>query len=359
MKQLIKPRVLKEGDTVALISLSCGAAAAFPERYRQGKRQLAESFGLKLVETPHALLSNETLYQHPEFRLSDLMAAFENPAVQGIICNIGGDDTNRLIPLMNEAHYRAIRNNPKVFMGFSDTTVNHFMCYHAGVSSFYGGCTLFTFAENGGIPDYTVQAMKKALFSTKPIGVLPESPDFIVDTANWHDTNFPVRPRRKGTGWRYVQGTQKGRGRLIGGCFDSIVVSLNGTPLMPAPSDFENTVLFLENSEEMPSVVAVREWLRLLGVCGILNRLSGILFARPGNDLFKTTAEADAWVARYPDYDQAFLDACREFGCTHLPIVTNVDFGHTMPQLVLPYGAMCEIDPAAHTVSILENTVVD
>lgn len=195
MTPLMKPKKLNQGDTVATISLSWGGASVFPERYQQGKRQIEETFGLKVIETPHALDKSEEIYNHPENRLSDLMWAFQNPDIKGIICNIGGDDTNRLLPLMNEEHFQIIHDNPKVFIGFSDTTVNHFMCYQSGLSSFYGGCTLFTFAENGGIPPYTIDATKKALFSTEQIGILPESPEFIIDTASWSDTSFPVCPR--------------------------------------------------------------------------------------------------------------------------------------------------------------------
>ncbi len=358
MKQLIKPKKLNRGDTVATISLSWGSASVFPERYQQGKHQIEETFGLKVVETPHALDSAVDIYKHTENRLADLMGAFQNPDIKGIICNIGGDDTNRLLPLMNENHFQIIHDNPKVFIGFSDTTVNHFMCYRAGLSSFYGGCTLFTFAENGGIPAYTVDATKKVLFSAAPIGVLPESSEFIIDTANWSDTTFPVRPRRKGTPWRYIQGNEPVQGRLIGGCFDSLIQSINGTSLFPLLTDFGNTILFLEICEDMPTVACVKMWLRLLGVEGILHKIKGILFARPGNDLWNNIAEADAWVAKYPEYDKALLEVCAEFGRTDMPIVTNMDFGHTMPQLVLPYGAICEINPTQKTVNILESSVV-
>ncbi len=357
MKKLIKPKALKRGDTVALISLSSGLPAAFPERYRQGKRQLEETFGLKVVETAHSLCSSQELFDHPEWRLEDMMSAFQDPNINGIISNIGGDDTNRLWPLMREEHLKIIHDNPKVFMGFSDTTINHFMCYQAGLSSFYGGANLFTFAENGGIPAYTVETMQKALFSSEPMGVLPESKEFIIDTVDWGDLNPAVRPRRKGDGWHYIQGTKTIQGRLIGGCFDSLITSINGTTLMPAVAEFEGAVLFLECCEEMPTPLCVRIWLRLLGVMGILGKINGLLVGRPGNDIFKSKEEADAWLARWPEYEQVYLDACAEFGRQDLPIVANMDFGHTMPQLVLPYGALCEINPCAKQVRILENAV--
>ena len=86
MKTLIKPRALKPGDTIASISLSSGSAGLFPKRYEQGVKQIEESFGVKVIPTPHALCTPEEVYEHPEWRLSDFMWAFENPEVKGNVC---------------------------------------------------------------------------------------------------------------------------------------------------------------------------------------------------------------------------------------------------------------------------------
>lgn len=357
MKQLIKPKALKAGDTIAAITLSYGAAGQFPKRYAQGARQIEESFGVKVIPTPHALDAPEAVYNHPEARLSDLMGAFENPAVQGIICNIGGDDTIRLLRLMDERHFEIIRANPKVFLGISDSTVNHFMCYWAGLGSFYSACLMFGYAENGGIPEIMVENTKKTLFSTEPAGVLPESKEFIVDAIDWALENPPVRPRLPSTPWRYIQGEKPARGPLIGGCTDVLVPFLSGTPLWPRPEEFEGAILFLENSEEQPPPAWVKYWLRNLGAQGILEKINGILFARPGSGFFKDAAERDAWLKQYPDFDAVILQVLKEYGRADMPVVTNMDFGHTVPQLILPYGVTAEINPAAKTVALVESAV--
>lgn len=69
MKELIIPQALKQGDTLAAITLSFGAAGRFPNRYQQGVRQIEESFGVKVVPTPHALCSSEDIYTHPDWWL--------------------------------------------------------------------------------------------------------------------------------------------------------------------------------------------------------------------------------------------------------------------------------------------------
>jgi len=357
MKTLIKPKALKSGDTIASISLSAGLAGLFPHRYQQGVKQIEESFGIKVIPTPHALHSEDEIYNHPDWRLEDMMWAFENPEVKGILSNIGGDDTVRLLPLMNEKHFETIRNNPKIFMGLSDTTVNHMMCFKAGLTSFYSPSLLFGYAENGGIPDIMVENTKKTLFSTAPVGVLPESKEFIVESIDWKIENPPKRERLPSTPWRYIQGDKTVSGSLIGGCTDVLMNTIIGTKLWPDLDDFNDAILFLENSEERPPADWLLYWLRNLGAQGILDRISGILFARPGSGSFASKKEEQDWIAKYPEFDEALLKGLKEFGRTDLPVVTNMDYGHTLPQLILPYGVKAEINPNKKTVSLLESGV--
>ena len=357
MKELIIPQALKQGDTIAAITLSYGAAGRFPDRYQQGMQQIEEAFGVKVVSSPHALCSPEDIYTHLDWRLEDMMWAFKNPNIKGIICNIGGDDTIRLLDLMTDEHFAVIRNNPKVFLGISDSTVNHLMCFKAGLRSYYSASLLFGYAENGGIPDIMVQNTKKTLFETAPIGQLPCSDIFIVDYVDWSSVDQPKRPRIPTDGPIFIQGSQTVRGRLIGGCTDVLMMMVVGTKLWPSLQDFDNAVLFLENSEERPSPEHLLYWLRNLGAQGILKRINGLLFARPGNDKFADEADKQNWLATYPKFDEVILKALKEYGREDLPVITNMDYGHTVPQLILPYGAMCEINPVAKKVSILESGV--
>jgi cell division protein FtsI/penicillin-binding protein 2 len=72
----------------------------------------------------------------------------------------------------------------------------------------------------------------------------------------------------------------------------------------------------------------------------------------------KNKEEEQKWLAKYPDFDKAILKGLKEFGRTDLPVVTNMDYGHTLPQLILPYGVMAEINPEKKTVSLLESGVI-
>src|SRR5687768_12744394 len=114
-----KPRHLQPGDKVAAVSLSWGGPAAVPGRYQAGKEQLEQEFHLHVVETTHALRSPEWLAKNPKARAEDLLEAFADPSIKAIISTIGGDDSVRLLPHLD---LKVLRDNPKIFLGYSDTT---------------------------------------------------------------------------------------------------------------------------------------------------------------------------------------------------------------------------------------------
>jgi muramoyltetrapeptide carboxypeptidase LdcA involved in peptidoglycan recycling len=345
---LLKPPKLQPGDTVAVVSLSWGGAGAFPPRYQAGKRQLQELFGVRVCESRHALKSADWLARNPQARAEDLMEAFADPSINAIVSAIGGEDSIRTLPYLD---LDVIRKHPKIFMGYSDTTITHMACYCAGLGSFYGPAILAGFAENGGIFPYTAASVHRTLFSSKPIGVIPPNRDgWTVEFLDWARPELQTQRRalQPSTGWRWIQGEGVAAGRLIGGCLE-VLDWLRGTAFWPDRAAWRNAILFLETSEEAPPPTYVARFLRSLAAMAILPRLSGILFGRPGG-------------AMPPDQHSAYDEAIRrvvrdEYGLSALPIVTNMDFGHTDPIMVLPYGVPAQIDCTRQTFTILESAV--
>lgn len=129
---LVKPSRLKSGDKVATISLSWGGAGDddILWRYNIGKKRLEEEFGLKVIEMPQTLCGTEFIYNHPEKRAEDLMLAFKDKSIKAIFSCIGGDESIRMLPFID---FDIIRNNPKAFIGYSDTTITHMICLKAGI----------------------------------------------------------------------------------------------------------------------------------------------------------------------------------------------------------------------------------
>jgi len=166
---MIKPKKLKRGDKIATISLSWGGAGDIPFRYEAAKEQLQKQFDLEVVETKHSLKPSDWIYKNPKARAEDLMEALEDKSIKAIFSNIGGEESVRTLPYID---LEIIKNNPKIFIGFSDTTVTHFCFYKAGITSFYGTSTLVGFAENGGMHQYQIDDINRSLFSSEIIGAI-------------------------------------------------------------------------------------------------------------------------------------------------------------------------------------------
>ncbi len=347
---MLKPPKLNPGDKVAAITLSWGGAGLLPHRCEAGKRQLEDEFGLTVVETANALRDPEWISLNPQARADDLMQAFADPTIKAIISMIGGDDSIRILSYLD---LDVIRSNPKIFMGFSDTTVTHFACWKAGLSSFYGPSFMAGFAENGGMFPYMIDSVRRTLFSAEPIGqFLPNTDGWTVEFLDWADPANQNRKRQLNptTGWRWLQGQGKARGHLMGGCLE-VMDWLRGTDYFPPVTDWSDSILFIETSEESPSPHQVTCMLRPLAAMGVFKLLSGILMGRPGGNIPSE---------RFTEYDEALLKiVVDEEGLTELPIITNMDFGHTDPMLILPYGVQTEINCDTQQVTILEGAVTD
>jgi muramoyltetrapeptide carboxypeptidase LdcA involved in peptidoglycan recycling len=332
---------------VATVSLSWGGPSVFPYRYQIGVQQLEEEFGLQVVEMPNTLKEADWLARNPKARADDLMQAFDDPSIKGIFATIGGEDSIRLLPFID---FNIIRNNPKIFLGYSDTTISHLMCYKAGLASFYGPCIMVEFAENCGMMPYVVKSLRRTLFSSEAIGEVKPSDGWVFEGPSWADpANQQIRRNlNPPTGWKFLQGSGIHRGHLVGGCLE-VLDWTRGTELFP--DDWEAAILFMETSEEAPPPEYVARTLRVFAAMGILSKLSGILFGRPGGSLPPE---------KFEDYDRAILQVVKEEqGLDELPIITYMDFGHTSPMFVLPYGVQAEMDMDHQRFSIIENAVED
>ena len=348
MPTLIKPNALRTGDRIACVSSSWGGPGTFPHRYGAGKRQLEAAFGVEVVEMPHTLAAPDFVADHPEARAADLMRAFKDPDIHGIVSSIGGDESIRILPWLD---LDVIRHHPKPYLGYSDSTVTHFACFAAGIVSFYGPSVMSGFAENAGLFPYLEDAVRKTLFQTNAVGELePNRDGWTVERLDWADPALQTKPRVRQpcTGWRFARGRGVYEGPLIGGCLESVNF-LRGTAIWPAPERWSGAVLFLETSEEAPSPTLLARELRTYAAMGILERLSAILLGRPGGNVPLEAFEA---------YDDAVTQVLDEHGIDDIGVVTGMDFGHTDPMLVLPYGISARIDCDARTVSLTEPAVL-
>lgn len=342
---LIKPVMLKLGDKIAAISLSWGGAGDedILWRYEVGKKRLEEDFGLQVIELNSTLKGTGYVYNHPEERAKDLMGAFKDSSIRGIFSCIGGDESIRILPYID---YEIIRKNPKIFIGYSDSTVTHFICMKAGISSFYGPAILSEFAENIKMFDYTKEHINKALFNDTPIGNIKSSEIWTSEYLPWEVKNkFISRKVSSNTGYELLQGSGRVQGHLIGGCID-VLEMLKGTEVWPDVKLWKNGILFLETSEDKLEPTYVEYWLRNYGAQGILQNINGIIFGKPYDNVY------------YEEYRKVFIKVIREeLKLKDLPILFNVNFGHTAPIITIPYGAKAEINCEEKKFSIVESGV--
>ncbi|MGC2657130.1 MAG: S66 peptidase family protein [Bryobacteraceae bacterium] len=341
---MIKPRALRRGDRIAAISLSAGWPNVFPKAYCDGKRQMEEAFGVQVMESRHALASPDWLAAHPEARAEDLMEVLRDESIRGIVSTIGGEESIRILPFLDLS---VIRENPKIFIGYSDTTVTHFAFLKAGVTSFYGPSLMAGFDENGGLLSYMADSVRQVLFgsSISEAPIAPNQDAWTCGSFAWGDRkrNEKPRPFQRCSGWRWLQGEGRHRGHLVGGCLE-VVDWLRGTPVWPDQSIWRDSIVFLETSEDAPSVTAVVRMLRALAATGALRETRGILFGRPYGE-----------EAMFEEYDGAILQVLAELGLGSLPLVTRMDFGHTDPKFIVPYGVDAEVNCDAQQIRLLES----
>ncbi|CAA9553182.1 MAG: Microcin C7 self-immunity protein mccF [uncultured Truepera sp.] len=340
----IKPPKLQAGDTVAAISLSSGAAGEFPQVYRVAKQNVEQTLGVRLIETPNALRDNGWLYRNPEARADDLHWALQNPEVKGMVSTIGGCESVRVLPFVNP---ELIRANPKVLLGYSDTTVTQLAFLNAGVVSLYGPSLMSGFADLEAFP-YAETWAKRLLGGWH--GPYEASETWTEDLSDWNATDFEAEVARSKTlhpgGWRWLQGEMRADGHVIGGCIE-VLEMLKGTRFWPSSELWRGAVLFFETSEDRPSPDQVEYWLRNYATQGILGEAAALLIARP-RGYTPEQKEALRCVVK-----KVLLEVDR----ADMPVVTDVDIGHTSPMMTLPLGCRVAVDAEKRTVELLEPAV--
>lgn len=342
--ELIKPGRLRAGDRVAVMSTSFGAAALFPHVFDRGLAHLRETFGLEIVEYPTARMSPDELWRHPERRAEDLNRAFADPDVRAIITSIGGDDSVRILPYLDA---EVARLHPKIILGYSDTSTQLIFYHLAGLVTFNGPSVMAGFAQLRHFPD-TAQHIRDLLFEPTEQYDYRPSTRWVDGYVDWTSTTDgdELSDFRAHDGWHWLQGAAPVEGRLFGGCFETLE-SLKGTRFWPSPDFWAGRVVFLDGSEDTPSIEQVTYWLRNYAAQGVFDDASALLIGRA----------RDYTTEQKHELDRAVLKVVADECGADLPVVTNLDFGHTDPQWILPLGCRLQVDPGLRTLRLLEPAV--
>lgn len=329
--------------TVAIVSLSSGILGENFVRHEVdlGVKRL-EHYGLNVRFMPHALMGLDYVSHHPEDRAADLLQAFRDPEIDMILCAIGGDDTYRLLPWLfdHDELKNAVTN--KVFLGFSDTTVNHFMLHKVGLRSFYGQAFLPDVCElDRDMLPYTRMYFEELLSNGCIHAVTPS------DT--WYESRKDFGSDQLGTapvshadrGFELLQGDPVFSGKILGGCIDTLYDFFDGEryadmpllckkyDLFPSYDDWQGKILLLESSEELMPPEKYRKALRYLKDTGVFQAVSGVLIGKPMDQVYEQ------------EYKQALVE---EIDDPALPVVCNLNIGHATPRCIIPFGVNAVVD---------------
>lgn len=339
----IKPSRLKKGDTVAIVSPSWGGPSCFPLIYESGINEL-KKMGLKIKEYPTARADANLTYNNPKMRAKDINDAFADKEVKAIIATIGGDESIRILPYLNP---KIIKKNPKILIGYSDTTTLTTYCNQLGLVTLNGPSIMAGFSQIRSLPLEFKNHLINFLFHPSINMKYAPYKEYHNGYLDWSkkENVGKVMPGIKTKGWKVLQGKGKVRGQLFGGCFE-VMEFMKGTKYWPKESFWKNKILFLETSEDKPTPTQVKWFLRNYGVQGIFKKINGLIIARARDYSDKENDEL---------YKHILDVVCKEFNYPNLPILVNFDFGHSDPQYIMPLGIKAEIDCDKISFKLIES----
>lgn len=342
MKQFVKLPKLKPGDQVAVISPSTGLPGIFPWVFELGLERLKNDFGLVPVEYATTRQMGSSLKD----RAKDIMAAFADPQNKAVFTSIGGSDQIQLIKYLDK---QVFLDNPKPFFGFSDNTQMHNFLWNLGIPSYYGGAIMTQFAMQGGMHSLTVNSLKRALFEEGEFE-LEVSTEYNDIGLNWADQeNLKMTRQLESNDGLVWDASTDAEGRLWGGCAESLIVQATAGKYLPSDEDIEGTVLFIETAEDIPEPWIVEYLLVGFGERGWFDKFQAVLVGRPKAWDFGKPNNAEQKADYRQQQQETVLKAVRQYNRT-IPVIQNLDLGHTDPQTSLPNGNMVRIDSTAKKI---------
>ncbi len=339
--RLQTPPKPKKGDTVRIISPSAGLLPFVPERLARATKVL-ESIGLHVQIAEHAAKNTGYVSASIEERVIDIHEAFRDTTCSIVFASIGGNHSNQLVKRLD---YDLIRNNPKVFIGYSDNTVLHYaMATQAGLQTYYGPCLINQFGEYPEVLPYTIEHFISEIMDQKSESVIKPSERYTDEILDWFAKDDMKRPRlfEKNSGFEWWR-----EGSATGWAYPFTIPSINhilGTPYAPNPS---GSILMVDIPEghtmhEGLSIADIDSYLTDLKLSGMLDSCNGIIVGRPYKYSAEMLSQLKEVLLRITD------------GNTY-PILANINLGHVDPVITVPIGSQVTIDSTHPDYFIIKN----
>ena len=342
MKQFVNLPKLAKGDQVAIISPSAGLPAIFPWVQDLGLERLQDIFGLLPMEYPTTRVMGAPL----EDRARDVMAAFADTKNKAVFTSIGGEDQIKLIKYLKP---QVFLDNPKPFFGFSDNTHLHNFLWNLGIPSYYGGAIMTQLAFQGQMNQMTINSLNHALFDDGEYE-LEVADNYCDEGLDWSVKENLTKTRKMepndGLIW---DGDANAEGILWGGRAESMIVQSTTGKYLPSNEDLEGTILFIETSENIPDHWVIDYLLTGFGERGWFDKFQAVIVGRPKSWDFNKQNDAKTKSVYRKTQRETVLKTVRDYN-QHIPVVQNLDFGHTDPQVLLPSGGKVKVSCSSHKI---------
>lgn len=313
---MVSPK-LKKGDGVRVVAPARSLAMPWiNDELKEIALQRFKELGLKLSFAKHVNEIDNFNSSSIKSRVSDLHDAFADKSIKLIITVIGGFNSNQLLPYLD---YDLIKTNPKILCGYSDITALANAIYaKTGLVTYYGP-HFFNFGNKKNF-DYTFEYFKKCLFYNKPFEIKPSS--------KWSDDKWANNQENRNFFendgfWIINKGGSEGK--IIGGnqCTFNL---LQGTEYMP---DIKNSILFLEDDHETHIATVDRDLQSIIHQPDF-KKVRALIFGR-----FQIATNMTQELLTQIVKSKKELNK--------IPVIANVDFGHTSPQITFPIGGTAKI----------------
>ena len=314
-----KPEKLKKGDEVRVVAPARSLKLIGAETREIAEKRFAD-LGLKLTFGKHTLEENADMFfsDSIENRVEDVMEAFADKNVKAIFTVIGGFNSNQLLDYLD---YDIIAKNPKIFCGFSDITAIANAIHEKGNMIVYYGPHFSSFGMLKGF-EYTLENAVKMLMED---GVVECEPSKEWSDDPWY-RDQQNRDMIKNEGWWLIH-DGKAKGVIEGGNLCTYIL-LNGTSYRHKFT--EDTILFLED-DEISTAVEVDRNLQAVIQQPDFHHVKGLVIGR-----FQKASNITREQLEY------VINTKKEL--KNIPVIANVDFGHTTPILTIPFGGNAELE---------------
>lgn len=328
---------------IGIVSLSSGILGEdfVTHEVKIGIERL-KKYGIEVEFLPNSKKGIEFIKNNPEERAKDLIKAFKDDSIDMILCAIGGDDTYRLLPYLFENNELKKAVKQKIFLGFSDTTIDHLMLNKVGIKTFYGQAFLSDVCElsNEMLP-YSKHFFEELINNGRIKEIYP-SDVWYNEREDFSEKSIGISmEEHQNKGFELLRGNAKFEGQILGGCLETIFDIFDNSRyedtvylcqkynLFPSLNEWENKILLLETSEERPKPELFRKMILKLQEYGIFDVISGLIIGKPQNEEY------------YNEYKQIILDEIRN---KNLSIVYNINIGHSTPRCIIPFGVNAKVD---------------